>query len=433
MTIEFGTKAETLFNLNGVIKLASIARLMTINFAEWQSRKSNIITDIKSKLGENLLIVRSSSFDEDTDAGSNAGAFKSVLNVKIEEISQAVDDVFNSYKHLVADSQVLIQPMLTNVVRSGVAFSHDANSGAAYVCINWADSDDTEAVTAGKKGLKYCQISSTGKHVPPEHKQVFDLVREVYKITGGTPVDIEFAITESKGNTRIWLLQARPLIIVPKVENIDDHSKRLVMLEKHLKRAFNRQPFLVGEKTFFGVMPDWNPAEIIGLKPRPLALSLYRELVTDSIWAYQRNNYGYRNLRSFPLIKSFHGLPYVDVRVSLNSFIPADLDDHMAEKLANFYLYKLENNPELHDKIEFEIVCSCYTFDIEKRFADFRNFGFDEESLNTFSESLRKITNNILHPEKGLWRQDKQKINKLVARRSMLTDSDLVEKRKYIG
>ena len=48
-------------------------------------------------------------------------------------------------------------------------------------------------------------------------------------------------------------------------------------------------------------------------------------------------------------------MPYVDVRVSLNSFIPADLDDHMAEKLANFYLYKLENNPELHDKIEFEL------------------------------------------------------------------------------
>ena len=83
------------------------------------SRKSNIITDIKSKLGENLLIVRSSSFDEDTDAGSNAGAFKSVLNVKIE-ISQAVDDVFNSYKHLVAIRR-LIQPF-TNVVRSGVAF-----------------------------------------------------------------------------------------------------------------------------------------------------------------------------------------------------------------------------------------------------------------------------------------------------------------------
>ena len=31
-------------------------------------------------------------------------------------------------------------------------------------------------------------------------------------------------------------------------------------------------------------MPDWNPAEIIGIKPKPLALSLYRELITDHIW-----------------------------------------------------------------------------------------------------------------------------------------------------
>ena len=54
----------------------------------------------------------------------------------------------------------------------------------------------------------------------------------------------------------------------------------------------------MGKTTIFGVMPDWNPAEIIGLKPKPLA-HLSQELITDSIWAYQRNNYGYRNLRSF--------------------------------------------------------------------------------------------------------------------------------------
>ena len=52
----------------------------------------------------------------------------------------------------------------------------------------------------------------------------------------------------------------------------------------------------------YGLMPDWNPAEIIGCKPKPLSLSLYRELITNSIWAYQRNNYGYKNLRSFPLL-----------------------------------------------------------------------------------------------------------------------------------
>jgi len=82
-------------------------------------------------------------------------------------------------------------------------------------------------------------------------------------------------------------------------------------------------PYLHGSRAIFGVMPDWNPAEIIGLRPWPLSLSLYRELVTDAIWAYQRDNYGYQNLRSFPLLVSFHGLPYIDVRVSFNSFIPA--------------------------------------------------------------------------------------------------------------
>ena len=94
----------------------------------------------------------------------------------------------------------------------------------------------------------------------------------------------------------------------------------------------------MGGRTVYGVMPDWNPAEIIGLKPKPLALSLYRELVTDSIWAYQRHNYGYRNLRSFPLMPHFHGLPYIDVRLSFNSFIPNELDNDLAGRLVDYYV-----------------------------------------------------------------------------------------------
>ena len=35
-------------------------------------------------------------------------------------------------------------------------------------------------------------------------------------------------------------------------------------------------------------MPDWNPAEIIGTGPKPLAFSLYRGLITNDIWARQR-------------------------------------------------------------------------------------------------------------------------------------------------
>ena len=119
---------------------------------------------------------------------------------------------------------------------------------------------------------------------------------------------------------------------------------------------------MLGKKTVFGVMPDWNPAEIIGIRPKTLSLSLYRELITDSIWAYQRHNYGYRNLRSFPLMQSFYGLPYIDLRLSFNLFIPAYLNDQLGEKLVNYYLNTIIRKPKLNDKIEFDIVFSCFTF-----------------------------------------------------------------------
>ena len=47
-------------------------------------------------------------------------------------------------------------------------------------------------------------------------------------------------------------------------------------------------PSVLGERSIFGVMPDWNPAEIIGTKPRLLASSLYKELILDDVWAKQR-------------------------------------------------------------------------------------------------------------------------------------------------
>lgn len=84
-------------------------------------------------------------------------------------------------------------------------------------------------------------------------------------------------------------------------------------------------------------MTDWNPAEMMGVYPKPLALSLYREIITGSVWAYQRDNYGYRNLRSFPLMIEFGGIPYIDVRVSFNSFVPAELEEELSDKLVNYY------------------------------------------------------------------------------------------------
>ena len=116
--------------------------------------------------------------------------------------------------------------------------------------------------------------------------------------------------------------------------------------------------------------------------------------MTDCTWAYQRHNYGYRNLRSYPLLLNFGGRPYIDVRVSFNSFIPAKLSDELGERLVNFYLEKLESEPTLHDKVEFEIVEACYTFSTPKRLASLKRAGFskkDCDQLAVLSKSSLKI------------------------------------------
>ena len=89
----------------------------------------------------------------------------------------------------------------------------------------------------------------------------------------------------------LWLLQVRRLILKKEPESEIIQFNRLKCIHEKVERE-QSHPFVMGSRTVFGVMPDWNPAEIIGVRPQPLALSLYRELVTDSIWAYQRNNYG---------------------------------------------------------------------------------------------------------------------------------------------
>lgn len=256
------------------------------------------------------------------------------------------------------------------------------------------------------------------------------MLEELLSLFDDTPVDCEFAITREGQNETLWLLQARPLVLGRPAESVAEQTARLACIQDKIERAIQPHPFLMGQRTVFGVMPDWNPAEIIGVRPKPLALSLYRELVTDAIWAYQRHNYGYRNLRSFPLMPHFFGLPYIDVRLSFNSFIPADLDDGLAGRLVDYYIDRLLAEPTLHDKVEFEIVFSCYTLDLPQRLERLEEAGFSRSERTALTDSLRRLTNRIVHPQKGLWRDDAAKLGKLANRRDTLQGSatDSVER-----
>lgn len=423
--LHFSTKAETLDTLRGDLTTASIAPQVHFTVVEWQQNRAAILETLSGQLGPVAVIVRSSCGREDGEQASNAGAFLSLLDVAPDDRAAAIDEVVAAYGATDAADQVLVQPMLRRVVRSGVAFSHDPSTAAPYRIINWVDGADTTAVTGGKHVRTWQQAAWSKVEPPAELEPVLILLDDMLLRSGGRPVDLEFAVTREEGaGERLWLLQARPLILDRDAQDPLEQARLLGHAAELVERGMRPHPFVKGARTVFGVMPDWNPAEIIGLRPRPLALSLYRDLVTDSIWAYQRHNYGYRNLRSCPLMLHFHGLPYIDVRLSFNSFVPAALDDGIAGRLVDHYVSRLLAEPTLHDRIEFEIVLSCYSLDIADRTRALREAGFNETETGQIADALRDLTNGIIDPEKGLWRTDAAKLETLERRREELLAAD---------
>jgi phosphohistidine swiveling domain-containing protein len=421
--IEFATKARTLASLQGKLKTARVLPLRAFSVSNWKTDRQSCLAGVVEDLGAVSFIVRSSCGREDSGESSNAGAFLSITNVKAADLESAAEQVMASYGNAIAADEVLIQPMLAHVVRSGVAFSHDPNTCAPYRVVNWADGSDTAEVTSGLGGRVWQHAANSAVAPPQKLASVLGLLDELLTLFGGVPLDCEFAITADGDEESLWLLQARPLILSESPESPESQAVRLREIQRKVARGMQPHPFLMGRRTVFGVMPDWNPAEIIGIRPKPLALSLYRELITDAIWAYQRNNYGYRNLRSFPLMPHFCGLPYIDVRLSFNSFIPRDLDEGLAGRLVDYYIDRLLAEPALHDKVEFEIVFSCYTLDLPQRLEQLTGAGFSRLEQQAVASSLRDLTNRIVHSQDGLWRLDYSKIDKLNERREQLLAS----------
>ena len=99
----------------------------------------------------------------------------------------------------------------------------------------------------------------------------------------------------------------------------------------------NEKTNLYGNTRYFSTMTDWDPAEIIGLKPNTLSLSMYRSLITDSVWSESRNQLGYKNIYNKPLLHSFFGTPYIDLKADFNSFLLDEINTN-TQKINKFLL-----------------------------------------------------------------------------------------------
>ncbi|MBT4669225.1 MAG: hypothetical protein HOC17_06830 [Candidatus Ruthia sp.] len=401
-----GTKAETLSRLEPLVRKSHIGKQVNFTSTRWINDSDSILDEIISCFSDANLVVRSSSKGEDNWNSSNAGGFESLLNVNGGSrisVRDSIDIVIASYGEKGnGDDQVLVQECLQNVRASGVVFTCGLETGAPYYRFNFDDkTQSTESVTSGMCGdLRTIVVSRFAaeylEKIEPAIMPVLHAVQELEQLLGFDKLDIEFAIDE---NGKVHIFQVRPITV-----DHSDYEIDISSIEKSLKDSVlrfhtqqNPTPFVYGERTLFANMPDWNPAEIIGIRPKPLAFSLYRHLITNDIWAQQRFEFGYRDIRPYPLILSFSGQPYVDVRASFNSFIPAELSDEVAARLVTAYIDILADNPHYHDKVEFDVAFTVWTADFNK---DASNrlipYGVTTDDIVQLEMALKKITCNAL-------------------------------------
>lgn len=387
-------KAEILAEMCGRLRTAEVPRLVHFSVGEWRRGRDTIVRRVRRALTAPRVAVRSSARDEDGPERSQAGRYRSILHVANDppDLAAAIDRVAAALGGNV-ENRVLVQEMAGDVVASGVIVTDDPAAGGPYYVIEYDDSGRTDTVTAGLV-LPRTAVVFRGTRLRDVRsgpvRRLLGVTRELERAAAGVPLEVEFAV--GRGGD-VAVLQVRPLTTVRRRPAAFRRVATTLANVADVVATANRpHPALAGTRTILGQMPDWNPAELIGPHPSPLAASLFRALITDDVWQRARATMGYRPVPQLPLMMLIAGRPYVDVRVSFNSLLPAGLPPRVATALVDAWLGRLDSHPELHDKVELEVAQTAMDFSFatssRTRYAGFLR----PRDLAVFTGALRGLT-----------------------------------------
>ncbi len=395
--MEFTSKSNVLNFLQKTLKKSKIEKMLYFTVLEWEDNQKKIINDITRNF-HSKIIVRSSAIGEDSINSSEAGSYQSILNVlsnSKNNIKNAVNQIILSYQekgNFNKNNQILVQNQTSNVIRSGVVFTKTENNGNPYYVINYDDGNSTDTVTKGELSKVVKIFRKYTSKIDPKFEKIIKSIIEIEQIFPKYSLDIEFALTKSN---QIVVFQVRPITFIKNKNQISEKEIGKIIIKN--KKKYNKitKSSKGNFKNIFSDMADWNPSEIIGNNPNLLDYTLYDYLLLKSEWGKGRQILGYQDTSPKPLMCKFGNKPYIDLLASFNSMIPKTINIKLREKLLKFYLKKLEKNPQFHDKVEFEILFSCYDFTIEKRLKELKNNGFSFKEVNEIKQSILQLTNNL--------------------------------------
>lgn len=385
----WGGKGATLDWLSTRVRASRIPPGVRIGWAEWRARRPHHLEQIRDALASPLVVVRSDRADEDDAAESRAGRYLSCLDVRLDDtaaLAAAIDAVFASYGRACADDGVLIQQQIAPVRAAVVASTHGLPDGAPYYALSVSHGARSDAVTRGDGDVETWYVArdrARAAGLPEPVRACLDALIELETLAAIVPCEAEIVLAQTG---LPWVVQLRRLPIAVGDERV------VAALRRRTEAGIAAQR----DVPLLGMMPDWNPAELLGEHPRPLALDIFDRVIARRAWRRGRGALGYSLRNPSPLLRIHAGRPYVDVAASFRSLLPATIDEKLGERLVAAWIARLEAEPALHDKVEFDVAMSAVVCRFDATFDARHGALFTKDERNTLREALLPITRRAL-------------------------------------
>lgn len=435
------TKADTLLAIRDMLKKSYIEPSMVIRVSDFQKSKTEVFHTISEMFKGDKIVVRSSSKNEDSLDGSNAGHYESVLDVnsyEYEEVCDAINTVMNSYIEddnsetaltEIFDEQILIQRQATDIVMSGVIFTRDIVNNTPYYMISYGEDGATDYVTSGQGGkTKWIARNVSREFVDEQFYNILEAIKELENIFSDVEaLDIEFAVNSKK---EVIIFQVTPLVAVINAAR--------PMTDKDFAdtKSFAKCVYL-DTNHMMSDMAYWNPAEVIGTNPRPLDYSLYSEFITSGIWSKAISGLGYEAVNA-ELMQKIGNKPFVSIDYAIEGLTPKGLDSQLRYKLKHYYEEELKKNKSIHNTIEQELILNSFDFYTEEKLQYMKDYGFSEVELWRIREALFKLTINVLASYDNLCNEDLKSLDELAQLRHQireeapLAETNVMKLYKYV-
>ncbi|MBQ8914020.1 MAG: hypothetical protein IJ054_08270, partial [Lachnospiraceae bacterium] len=406
------TKAESLIRLKELLRKSYVEDMVCVNVSEVLVNFENVYEQIKERFAGDNIIIRSSL--------RHNGNFHNVKSLHLDatdaidsDDKKKVHEALNRMAYMYAgndesklpdyfDEQILIQRYSDNIIISGVAFTRDFIYKRPYYMINYEIIGDSKEDIEDER-TKWIAKNTSREFLDYEFLSLVNAIKEIEEIYGDIEaLEIKFGI-DSIDNVVIY--QVRPLV------ELFDKPMALTDKEFFDAKSFAKCDYL-DTNHVLSDMASWRPAEILGLNPRPLDCSLYKEFITSGIWNESISHFGYANEIN-DIMQKIGNKPYISVDYSIAGLTPKSLSDNVKFKLKEYYIEKLKKKPQMHERLERDLIFNCYDFATEDKLKELLQYDFTENEINNLSHALYEVTTNIINIYDDVFKRDFDDLNKL--------------------